>query len=257
MAALTASATPVPFKFVDVFGEEYETTIDPSIAAKPYDNELFVHDGDLLSYEDDQYTYRLGIDVSHHQGAINWDKVKSAGYDFVFVRIAYRGYGKAGNLCPDKTAIKNIMNAHAAGFDVGVYIFSQAINEEEAIEEADYVISLLGDNKLELPVVYDPESILDDVARTDNVTREQFTKNSIAFCKRIREAGLEPAIYSNMLWEAFELDLSQLSGIPVWYADYEPAPQTPYDFEYWQYSNEARVPGVSGECDVDIWMISK
>ena len=249
---------PQPFKFVDVFGEEYETVINPNIPVKTYKDEGFVHDGYALSYVDPNgknIKTRLGIDVSHHQKEINWAKVSEAGYEFAFVRVGYRGYGSAGQLNADKYYKRNIEEAHKYGLDVGVYFFAQAIDEKEALEEAEYVIGLLKDYDLELPVVYDPESILDDVARTDNVSGEQFTKNSIVFCETIAEAGYEPAIYSNMLWEAFELDLTKLPGITVWYADYEPAPQTPYDFEYWQYSNEARVPGVNGACDVDIQMI--
>ena len=111
--------------------------------------------------------------------------------------------------------------------------------------------------KLKLPVVYDPESILDDVARTDDVTGEQFTKNTIVFCESIRENGYEPMIYSNMLWEAFEFDLSQLTTIPIWYADYEEFPQTPYHFVFWQYTNEGCVSGIDGNMDLDIQIIKK
>ena len=108
---------------------------------------------------------------------------------------------------------------------------------------------------IQLPVVYDPESILDDEARTDNVTPEQFTKNTRTFCDRIKAAGYQPMIYANMLWEAFELDLEQLSDLPVWYADYEPLPQTPYHFDYWQYTNQGSVDGITGNVDINIRMI--
>jgi len=250
------------FTFVDVFGEEYEAVINPDVPSKTYDDDCFRHDGYYLYYEDglaedddEHISSRLGIDVSNYQGNINWARVKEAGYEFAFIRIGYRGYGQYGNLCTDKKYRQNIEGAKENGLDVGVYFFAQAINEQEAIEEAEYVLSLLEGYELTLPVVYDPESILDDVARTDDVTGEQFTLNTIAFCNTIADAGYEPAVYANMLWEAFELDLSKLDKIPVWYADYEAKPQTPYDFEYWQYSNTARVDGVDGECDVDIQMI--
>ena len=136
-----------------------------------------------------------------------------------------------------------------------MYFFAQAVNENEAEEEADFVLNILNGRKLELPVTYDPESILNDTARTDNVTKEQFTKNAVTFCNRINDAGYKPMIYANMLWEAFELDLTKLSDVPVWYADYETLPQTPYNYEYWQYSNEGKVPGVQGNCDLDIQII--
>lgn len=242
--------------FVDVFGEEYQVEILPDVEKQDYRMECFVHDGDMLSYEgDSRYTYRLGVDVSHHQGTINWQAVKDAGIGFVFLRIGYRGYGTEGVMKPDTQFADNIRNAQDAGIDVGVYFFSQAVSEEEAREEAEFVLQMLKGYELQLPVVYDPENILDDVARTDNVTGEQFTKNTLLFCDLVREAGYEPMIYSNMLWEAYQYDMTQLEGIPIWYADYEPAPQTPYYFTFWQYTNEGHVAGISGAVDLDIQMI--
>lgn len=253
---------PIEFTFVDVFGEEYQTTIYPDVPPNEYNPEGFIHDGYQLTYSDSQsignsksYTSRLGIDVSYHQGNIDWQAVSEAGFEFAFVRVGYRGYGQAGSLQADKQYVRNITEAQKYGLDVGVYFFAQAIDEKEALEEAEFVISLLEDYELQLPVVYDPESILDAPARTDDVSGEQFTSNTVVFCDTIKEAGYEAAVYSNMLWEAFELDLTQLKDVPIWYADYEAIPQTPYNFEYWQYSNEARVPGVSGVCDVDIQML--
>ncbi|MCR4908271.1 MAG: glycoside hydrolase family 25 protein [Lachnospiraceae bacterium] len=243
---------PEILHFVDVFGEEYETEIDPEIPKHPYDLSLFQRDGQLLSYTDENFQSCSGIDVSHHQEKIDWEKVASQGFTFAILRIGFRGYGTEGNLGEDRQFKNNLEGARAAGLKTGVYFFAQAVNEDEAREEAAFVLELLNGEELDLPVVYDPESILDAPARTDNVTREQFTANSAAFCEIIREAGYEPMIYANMLWEAFELDLNKLQGIPIWYADYEPLPQTPYDFRIWQYSNEGQVDGVSGSCDLDI-----
>lgn len=118
---------------------------------------------------DDHYDYKIGIDVSYHNGAINWQKVKESGVDFVIIRAAYRGYGKEGKLNRDKCFEEYITGAHSAGLHVGVYIFSQAISEEEAKEEAEFILRIIKDHEIELPVVYDPESILDAVARTDDV----------------------------------------------------------------------------------------
>ncbi|MCD7819833.1 MAG: lysozyme, partial [Lachnospiraceae bacterium] len=194
-------------QFVDVFGQQYETVISNAVAKHSYDWSNLTSDGRYVSYEDDVYTSRVGIDVSYHQGEIDWQKVKDDGITFAFIRIGYRGYGERGLLCEDTKALEYIEEASQAGIDVGVYFFSQAINEEEALEEAEFVINQLQGIELQLPVVYDPESILDDEARTDDVSGEQFTKNTVVFCERIREAGYEPMIYSNMLWEAFEFDL--------------------------------------------------
>ena len=171
----------------------------------------------------------------------------------MFIRIGYRGYGSSGVLKLDNMFYQNIKGAQKAGLDVGVYFFAQAINEQEALEEAQFVLDALKGYELQLPVVYDPEHIRDDDARTDNVSGEQFTKNTIAFCNAIKEAGFEPMIYSNMVWEAFYFDMIQLQDYPIWYADYELVPQTPYDFTFWQYSEKGSVDGIEGIVDLNVW----
>jgi GH25 family lysozyme M1 (1,4-beta-N-acetylmuramidase) len=245
---------PPVLYFVDAHGEWHDFYLNEDVPKNEYDIRQFKLDGDRMSYGDSAAPCRLGVDVSHHQGKINWKKVAKDGIDFAILRIGYRGYGQAGTLNPDKQFEANYKGAKAAGLDVGVYFFAQAINEEEAREEAEFVLELLGDRELDLPIVYDPESILDDDARTDNVTGDQFTANSAEFCKTIREAGYEPMIYANMVWEAYELDLSKLSDIPIWYADYEVRPQTPYDFKIWQYTCQGKVAGITGGCDINIMM---
>ena len=243
-------------RFVDVYQNPYQVEINPEVKKHDYKDDFFVHNGHLLTYEgDDNYTSRLGVDVSEHQGYVDWQTLKDNGFSFAFIRLGYRGYGQEGRICLDKEFHRNIQNAQAAGFDVGVYFFAQAVNEEEAREEADFVLQNLQGYTLQLPVVYDPESILDDEARTDNVSGEQFTKNTEVFCSAVAEAAYDPMIYANMLWEAFELDLEKLSEYPLWYADYEPAPQTPYHFRFWQYTNVGQVPGITGNADLNIEMI--
>jgi GH25 family lysozyme M1 (1,4-beta-N-acetylmuramidase) len=254
--AITKSSSEI-LDFVDVFGEHYQIEILPTVKKHEYSSDKFVHDGNKLTYEDDKYTSRLGVDVSRHQGKINWEKVKADGIEFAIIRIGYRGYGTAGNINLDERFYENIKGAQAVSLDVGVYFFSQAISEEEALAEANFVIEHLKGYELQLPVVYDPESILDAVARTDNVSGEQFTNNTIVFCDAIKNAGFEPMIYSNMLWEAFEFDLTHLDYLPIWYADYEKLPQTPYHFEYWQYTNTGKVNGIDGEMDMNIQIVKK
>ena len=222
-----------------------------------YAKSRFVRKDGRVTYEDDSFRSRLGVDVSHHQGEVDWQKVKAAGYDFAFLRIGYRGYGKEGTINADARFDQNIAGAQAAGLDVGVYFFSQAINEAEALEEAEFVLGRLGGRKLQLPVVYDPESVLDAAARTDTVTGEQFTKNTLTFCSRIREAGFTPAVYSNMVWEAFMYDMKQIGRLPIWYADYEKKPQTPYAFSFWQYTEKGHVDGISGAVDLNVQLMAK
>ena len=244
--------------FVDAHGERYTVEINEAVEKNPYDNELFVKDDNhKISYEDKKYISRLGVDVSVFQGDIDWEQVKAAGYEFAILRIGYRGYGEEGTLNADEKFEQNLENARKAEMDVGVYFFSQAVNEEEAKEEADFVLEHLRGQELQMPVVYDPEHILEDEARTDDVAGEQFTDNAETFCKAVEEAGYDAMIYSNMLWEAYELDLEKLSDYPIWYADYEALPQTPYRFCMWQYSSTGSVPGIEGNVDLNIQLLKK
>ncbi|MDD3402094.1 MAG: GH25 family lysozyme [Hespellia sp.] len=242
--------------FVDAFGEVHGMTINSKAEMMDYDKSAFVKDGEKMTYTDSaNYTYRLGVDVSEHQGAIDWTQVKAAGYDFAIIRAVYRGYTE-GTLNQDATYQSNIEGALAAGLEVGVYVFSQAVNETEAEEEAQLAIDSVRNYNITGPIVYDPESILNDESRTDDVTGEQFTKNTVAFCEKVKAAGYTPMVYSNMMWEAYKFDLTKLSDYDFWYADYEDAPQTPYNFKYWQYSESGSVPGIEGSADLNIQMIA-
>ena len=248
---------PAMLEFVDSFGETYQMEVNSKVAPNLYDNQGFLRNGYRMSYGGEGYSYRLGIDVSHYQGDIDWQKVKAAGIEFVFVRLGYRGYGQDGVLKLDTNFEKNMEGARAAGLDVGVYFFAQAVNETEAVEEAEFVLEHLMEYDLQMPVVYDPESVVHEEARTDNVTGEQFTKNTKVFCETIEKSGYDAMVYCNMTWQAFKLDLEELEEYPIWYADYEEYPQTPYHFEIWQYSNEGTVDGIQGNVDLNIQMIMK
>lgn len=230
----------------------YTMKINGKVEKHNYDWSCLVNKKGKVQYKDDNYVIRKGIDVSYHNGTINWKKVKKDGIDFAFIRIGFRGYGQDGKVCIDKQFQKNLKNAKKADIDVGVYFFSQAINKKEAVEEAEFVIKTLNKTKLELPVVYDPERILNATARTDGLSGRQITKNTSAFCEKVQKAGYEAMIYSNLYSEAFLFDLTKLSEYPIWYADYEKTPQTPYYFSFWQYTSTGKVDGISGNVDLDI-----
>lgn len=241
--------------FRDVYGVTYQVSFNELADVHDYDMEYFTTDGLFKSYEAPGYTSRIGIDVSKFQGDIDWQKVKEQGIRYAFIRVGNRGYGEAGTLNTDGKYLQNIEGAKAAGIDVGVYFYSQAVSEEEALEEAEYVLKLLEGIELEYPIVYDAEYVTEDKARTDGVGAEQFTKNTIAFCQRIEEAGYKPVIYATMKWEAYALKLHEVNEYEKWYADYEEFPQTPYDFTYWQYTNEGRLEGIDGPVDFNLEII--
>ncbi len=240
------------FYFIDAKKHWHTAYLDPELPRNDYDKSLFRKENGVIYYDDTRYTLRRGIDVSRHNGNVDFQAVKAAGIDFVILRGAYRSYGANGELHLDEKFHENLLAASAAGLDTGVYVFSQAISEEEAVEEAELLLSALSGASISMPVIFDPESILDDEARTDNVSGEQFTKNTIAFCERVKQAGYQPMVYSNMIWETEFLDLSALTDYPIWYADYEDSPQSPYWFSMWQYAEDGTVPGVDGVVDLDV-----
>ena len=254
-----ADKEPLTLDYVDAYGEHFTAVINPDLKMHDYNWDYLVRKGSsFISYNGDpNYEVRQGLDVSAHQGEINWKKLKKAGFKFVFIRILARAYGEKGQLLPDQRFEENYKGARKAGLDIGVYVFSQAVDKKEALEEADYVIGHLKGKELDLPVVFDPEKIRNDKARTDNVSGAQFTKNTIAFCEKIRKAGYEPMIYSNMVWEDQVFEMEKLQDYPVWYGDYEKQPQTPYAFTFWQYTEKGEAPGVSGRTDLDIQFIRK
>lgn len=193
-----------------------------------------------------------GIDVSKFQGDIDWQTVRQSGVEFVILRLGIRGYG-SGEMKMDDRFYENYQGATAAGIKVGVYFFSAAISEEEAREEADYVIDAIRDCRIDMPVVFDTEPILYDDARTDQLTPDQVTAFAAAFCDRIRSAGYDPMIYTNAKRFTTVLHLEKLEAYDKWLADYREAPDYPYAFKMWQFTEKGTVPGISGNVDIDLF----
>ena len=210
----------------------------------------------FYGYADEQagVTASAGVDVSTYQGTIDWQAVKNAGVDYVIVRAAYRGY-ETGRIVPDDLYAQNIEGAAAAGLHVGVYLYSQALSEQEAVEEADYLLGLIEGLPVDYPVVYDQEEYTADQARTDGLTGEQATANALAFCERVYDAGYIPMIYTNYDWAQHMYDMEQLDHYPVWYADYTTAPALSGGFAMWQYTDAGTVPGIEGPVDLNLLLL--
>ncbi len=233
-------------------GEIWITELD-GVPKNTLNNDNFTADSTFKYYSENGKAASLeGIDISSYSGDINWEKVKNSGVDFVIIRIGGRGYGKEGALYTDDRALEYIEGAHNAGLKVGGYFFSQAINAEEAVEEADYVKSILGDIKLEFPVAYDWEIIKDEDARTDNVSAAETTNCARAFCDRIIEHGYKTMLYSPSRELYFKYDLSRLADIDIWYCEYSDVPTFYYQFSMWQYSSTGRVDGIDADVDMNI-----
>lgn len=246
---------PQTYEFVDVKGNHYEAELLTELPMCTYDFARLTEQNGYKYYTDQagNIQSKVGIDVSKYQPQVDWQQVKASGVDFVMIRLGFRGYGEEGKLVEDECFQKHIQGASEAGLAVGVYFFSQAIDEGEAVEEAQFVLDRIREYPISCPVVFDTEEIKDDVARTDGLSSRQFTQNCIAFCDKIEEAGYDTMIYANMKWMAFTLDLPELTAYEKWYADYEDTPQCPYEFSVWQYTEEGKVPGITGNVDINLW----
>ena len=207
--------------------------------------------GQQYYLNEQKITSKLGIDVSSYQGDIDWNAVKESGVDFAFIRCGFRGYG-SGELVTDKYFDKNVQGAQAAGVNVGVYFYSQAVTKAEAIEEAELTLSLIGDYKLTYPVVYDWEMVPEDTARTDHIGVDDLTDCTIAFCDTIRDAGFIPMVYQNKRTSLLKLDLPRLQKYDFWLAEYNDRASYYYDYRIWQYCSDGYVPGIEGVVDMNI-----
>ena len=239
----------------DKFGEIHKIKISANIKRHEWDFSNLDNSESFKNYiEEDGSKKRVGIDVSEHQGSINWEK--TANYiDFAFVRLGYRGY-TSGGMVVDSYYTSNMKGATENNVPVGVYFYSQATTYEEGVEEAKFVLSHLGDYQLSYPIVLDREDPMADDARTNNLSAEQHTQAALGFLETIKAAGYQAMMYTNRMYYSLYLDLEQIYQYPIWYAQYADEPDWPYEFSIWQYTESGEVPGISGSVDLNLEMIS-
>ncbi len=249
-ASSTKPAEPVYSGWRTVGGKTYyydQGTNKPVTGIRAIDNKLYYFDANGV-----QQNVNFGIDVSKYQSNINWEQVKKAGVNFVIVRIGYRGYG-SGTLVQDPMFEQHFTNARNAGLKVGVYFFSQAVNEQEAREEAQGCWYVLNKRGLDYPIYFDSEAsgASNGGGRADGLGQADRTKCAIAFCEEVKALGYQPGVYASTQWFRKRLDLSQLTGYSIWNAHYNVA-SSPIACNMWQGSCSARISGYSGQLDVNI-----
>ena len=214
-----------------------------------------------LEYLGGEFRTRYGIDVSSFQGEIDWDAVADDDIDFAMVRVGFRGTG-TGSLNADKYYEQNIRGAMRAGLETGVYFFAQAVTVEEAIEEADYVISLLDGLDINGPVAYDWE-MHDSTYRVYGTSPEMATACAVAFCERIKDAGYTPMVYAGTYVTYLKYDQGALADYLSWYPEYKSkkseklCPTLVYHMDYWQFSSTRAVAGINGRVDMNIQFIRR
>ena len=190
-----------------------------------------------------------GIDVSSHQGEIDWQRVKAAGIDFAILQIGYRGYS-AGKLNKDSRFETNLAEARAAGVRVGVYFYSQACSEEEALEEADFVLQELDGRSLDLPVFYDWEEVTD--GRTVGMATSAVGDYALAFCRRITAGGEKAGVYFNQKYGYDIMHLEALTDYMFWLAEYRSYQSFDSAVAIWQYTGQGHVDGIDIQVDRDL-----
>lgn len=202
-------------------------------------------------------TTMIGIDVSTWQNYIDWNKVKAAGVEFVMIRAGFRGYG-SGLLVEDDLFYTNLKGAKAAGLRVGVYFFSQAINEKEGVEEASMVVSLIRKYgiSLDYPIAFDSEysGASGNSGRADKLSRSERTAVAVAFCETIRSAGYSPMVYASKSWFETNLSTGSFSNYYIWLAHYTSGgASSSYSgrYEMWQYTSQGNVNGIAGSVDMN------
>ena len=190
----------------------------------------------------------LGIDVSKWNGSINWSQVKNSGISYVIIRCGYRG-STTGALIEDPTFRNNIKGAQAAGLKVGVYFFTQAVDEVEAVEEASMTLNLISGYKLSYPVFLDVEG---SGGRGDKIDAATRTKVINAYCQTIRNSGYSAGVYANRTWLSEKFNPGSISGAKIWLAQYAATPTYGGSYQMWQYTSKGSVGGIKGNVDMNL-----
>lgn len=193
---------------------------------------------------------QMGIDVSKWNGDIDWDRVQNAGITYAIIRCGYRG-SSTGALVEDPYFRQNIQGALAAGLKVGVYFFTQATNEVEAVEEASMAIALCDGYQITYPIFIDTEGAGGN-GRADGLDMETRTRVCQAFCETVEDAGYSGGVYGSRNWFRTKLRMDALTDHIIWLAEYRENPVYGGSYHFWQYTSSGSVDGIEGRVDLDI-----
>ena len=236
-------------------GTKEWVSINPYWKKNTYDFANLVSKNDLLHYYSDgkQISY-LGVDLSKYQSKVDFAAIRDEGIDFCMLRVGSRGY-ESGAIQEDEKFQEFITGAEAVGMPVGLYFFSQAVTEAEAIEEANFVISKIGEHKITYPIAYDMEFIANDNSRIETLTKAEKTDIALAFLTRIEEAGYTGMVYGNKEWLLKRVELHRFEDYDVWLTQEDNIPDYPYVYSMWQYTKQGEVYGIDGYVDLNISFI--
>ncbi len=239
-------------------GKEEWVLISPYLTKHTYNFKNLSESANLRKYTDNgkKISY-VGVDISKHNGQVNFNSIKSAGVDYVMLRLGARGYS-TGQISLDDNFVENMEAAVEAGLDIGVYFYSQAVSLEEVMQEVNFVIQNLEPYRAHItyPVAFDMENVPNDKARIDGLSRDDKTAIANAFLGGIQAAGYAPMIYGNKEWLIKNVDLAKLQDYDVWLSQEQDIPDYPYQFAMWQYTTTGVLNGVSGDASLNLCFVS-
>ena len=236
-------------------GTEQWVMINAYIPKHSYDFVGLVYQDPVMKYYDKGNAIsHLGVNLNRNSGDVNFEKLKSAGVEFVMIRFGARGY-QNGQISIDDKYATYVQEAREAGLEVGLTFYSQAVTQEEAVEEANTVLGSISANSISYPIVFDMELVSNDTARIDTLSKMTLTNIADAFCKTIKDAGYSPIIYGNKYWLLRKIDLTKLSSYDIWLSQEEDVPDYPYKFSMWEYTREGQIDGISGDASLSISFI--
>lgn len=238
-------------------GKEEWVLISPYLTKNTYDYTKLEEKAGLKRYmEDGKKTSYVGVNISGETGNVNFASLKAAGVDYVMIRLGSRGYS-TGQIALDANFKENIEGAIAEGLGVGVYFYSQAVSQDEAVQEASTVLQNLEPYRanIKYPVAFDMEFVANDKARIDGLNRDDRTAIASAFLETVKAGGYVPMIYGNKEWLIKEVDLGRLQDYDVWLAQDAEIPDYPYQYAMWQYTSTGVLNGIKGDAGLNICFI--
>lgn len=238
-------------------GQEEWVLISPYLTKNTYDFKNLSDSANLRKYTDNgKKISRVGVDISKHNGQVNFNSIKAAGVDFVMLRLGARGYS-TGQLSLDDNFVENMEAAIEAGLDIGVYFYSQAISQDEVMQEANFVIQNLEPYRAHItyPVAFDMENVANDKARIDGLSRDDKTALAVAFLNGVQTAGYMPMVYGNKEWLIKNVDLTKLQDYDIWLSQEQDIPDYPYQFAMWQYTTTGVLNGVTGDASLNLCFV--
>ena len=239
-------------------GTEEWVLISPYLTKNTFDFTKMEDKAGLKRYmENGRKTSYVGVDISKHTGKVSFDRIKAAGVDYVMIRLGSRGYS-TGQITLDENFKENIEGAIEAELDIGVYFYSQAISQDEAIQEVNFVVQNLDPYRahVKYPIAFNMGYVSNDKSRIEELSREDKTLVTSSFLEGIRAAGYVPMIYGDKEWLIKEIDMTKLQDFDVWLSQEEEIPDYPYRYSMWQYNTDGVVNGIDGGADLNICFVN-